>query len=104
MKKYNEKNNCPKCGGIARTKYSAHKDDYCTIESIQRICVRCGYVWHELPKDVKIEQDNCNEHCDNWSSGVFECSCGQKLKLESYNGRVNIMYLKYEWTTITNTR
>jgi len=49
--KYDQTRRCPKCAGSARTDY--------LFKKIQRICNRCGYVWHEEPLDFM--QDEAEE-------------------------------------------
>lgn len=56
MNKYDAENSCNKCG------CTVTKDKFGIIEktgeeAIRRECVRCGYVWLELPLDAE-EDDN----------------------------------------------
>lgn len=45
--KYNEMRKCPKCGNYG---VSARYSNFCSYESIQRRCLRCGYEYCEEPE------------------------------------------------------
>jgi hypothetical protein len=47
MQVYNDNRRCPKCGGVAGTRYDQGK------ALMRRLCVRCGFEWHERPLDQR---------------------------------------------------
>ena len=62
MEKYNELNRCPKCWGIARSKYLYEEDikkfeSTPGVEYIQRSCNRCGFKWYESPLNDSSNDD-----------------------------------------------
>ena len=55
MKKYSEYSKCQKCrGDYIRTKY---KDAGFRSNTIERTCLRCGYIWYEKPHDNEEKDD-----------------------------------------------
>ena len=56
MKKFNPDSRCDKCGNRSATSAFEPKREVCrgieVKEAIKRVCVRCGYTWHEAVIEV----------------------------------------------------